>query len=353
MRYFFIWLFLVSLIVFRYFTSRPVYNNGQKIRITSVVREEPTRYSLYQKISLAGLKVYLPNYPEIYYGEKVVVEGVVNAGELIDPVLVKKEPSRFFLYKLRAKIVEFYQRSLPEPHASLVGGISLGSKGSLPQDFWEALKSTGTAHVVVASGMNVTMVASFLVGVLVLFIKRRKALIFALVGIWAYVALSGFEAPIIRAAIMGSIAFGAGQLGRVYSAWRALTIAGAAMLLIFPDWAGDLGFILSFVATASLILFQTRVQKAVSFIPGVFREGISTSLAAQIGVAPILFVTFGQFNILSPVINGLILWTIPFIMILGITGGLIGLLIPVAGQAILYLNYPLTLWFSAVINLFS
>ena len=46
------------------------------------------------------------------------------------------------------------------------------------------------------------------------------------------------------------------------------------------------------------------------------------SLAAQIGMIPILFVTFGQFNIWSPVVSVLTLWTIPYIMILGSGGGI-------------------------------
>jgi hypothetical protein len=69
------------------------------------------------------------------------------------------------------------------------------------------------------------------------------------------------------------------------------------------------------------MLFEKRLRKALKFTPEVLKEGLSTSFAAQIGVAPILFVTFGQFNILFPLINALVLWTIPYIMILGSVGG--------------------------------
>jgi hypothetical protein len=88
-------------------------------------------------------------------------------------------------------------------------------------------------------------------------------------------------------------------------------------------------------------------------VPGIFREGFSTSLAAQIGVAPILFVTFGQFNLLSPIINALVLWTIPPITIIGGIGGIIGLMIPFFGKLILLLSYPLTSWFIWIVELFS
>ena len=352
MKYLF-WGALLTLVFVRYFSSKPTYLDGQRLRVEGVVRQEPSRFSYYQKISLAGLKIYLPKFPEIYYGDKIVVEGTVQKGKLESAVLVLKEDQKGLFSGFRKRVVGFFQRSLPEPHAALVAGISLGAKGSLPKDFWDNLTKTGTAHVVVASGMNVSLVASFLIGILVLFLNRKKALILALSGIWIYTLISGFEAPIIRAAVMGSIAFSAQELGRVYSAWRALVLTGLILLIIVPGWLTDLGFILTFVATASILVFQRKVEKFVSFVPQLLRGDFSTTLAAQIGVSPILFVTFGQFNILSPVINVLVLWTVPVITILGIVGGVAGLVIPVLGRAVLYLSYPLTTWFIAVVRLFG
>jgi competence protein ComEC len=232
-----------------------------------------------------------------------------------------------------------YQKSLPEPHASLLAGLTLGSKAGLPASFWETLKKTGTAHVVVASGMNVTLVAGFLIGILVILLPRKKAIPLALAGVWTYSLLSGFDAPIVRAAIMGSVTFIAQALGRLQAASRALFLSAALMLIIKPDWITDLGFILSFVATASLMLFERKIASLIRFVPGIFREGLSTSLAAQIGVAPILFATFGQFSLLSPIINALVLWTIAPITIIGGIGGIIGLASITAGKAIIFLSY--------------
>ena len=352
MKYLF-WGLLVSLVFIRYFSTKPEYIDGQKLRIEGIVRQEPSRFSYHQKISLAGVSIYLEKYPEIYYGDRVVVEGTVKKGELENAVLISKEEERGAFSGFRKRVVGFFQKSLPEPHAALVAGISLGAKGSLPKGFWDNLTKTGTAHVVVASGMNVSLVASFLIGVLVTFMNRKRALILALGGIWIYTLISGFEAPIVRAAVMGSIAFSAQELGRVYSAWRALVVTGLILLIIVPAWVTDLGFILSFVATASILVFQKKTEKLFAFVPRLARGDFSTTTAAQIGVSPILFVTFGQFNILSPVINVLVLWTVPVVTILGIVGGVVGLIVPVLGKGILYLSYPLTSWFIAVVRLFG
>ena len=352
MRYVF-WIILVIIIFVRIITTQPDFSDGDKVRISTKVSSEPIKYDTSQRLILFGLKTYLPNYPEINYGDKVVVEGIVEDGKLTDPMLVGLEPAIGRLYKTRNNIIKVYQKSLPEPHASLLAGLTLGSKAGLPASFWEALKKTGTAHVVVASGMNVTLVASFLIGILIIFLPRRKAIPLALVGVWSYSLLSGFDAPIVRAAIMGSVAFTAQAFGRLQTASKALFFSAALMLIIKPDWITDLGFILSFVATTSLMLFERKIASLIRFVPGIFREGLSTSLAAQIGAAPILFATFGQFSLLSPIINALVLWTIAPITIIAGIGGILGLFSVVAGKMIIFLAYPLTTWFIWIVKVFG
>lgn len=353
------WFLLILLVFLRQVTDRPIYQDGDRIRIATRVTSEPIRYANSQGLSLVGLKIYLPKFPEISYGDYVVVEGVVENVEghsgkrLKNAVLIKSEEGSGFLYQIRKQLINVYQKSLPMPHSALVSGVTLGSKANLPADFWEALKATGTAHVVVASGMNVTLVANFLINFLVLFLPRRRAVFVALVGIWSYSLLSGFDAPIVRAAIMGSIGFSAQALGRLYDAWRGLFASVLAMLIVKPEWISDLGFILSFVATASLILFERKIRTKLVRLPSIVREDFSTSLAAQIGVAPILWATFGQFNFLSPVVNALVLWTIAPITIIGMISGLVGLIVPLLARLILFVTYPMTSWFVYVVQLFS
>jgi len=348
-----VWIFLIGLIIFRFFSTLPKYKDGQKVRITQKVTSEPVRYSFYQSFNLSGLTVYIPKFPEVTYGDSVVVEGTVEGRKLSNAKLIEVSEGRGPLVRVRKRLIDFYQSALPQPYSGLIAGVVLGSKAGLSEDFWDDLKVTGTAHVVVASGMNVTLVTGFLVGMVTIFLPRRKAIPLAIAGIWVYSLISGFDAPIVRAAVMGSVAFLAQWAGRVVTAWKALFLSAACMLIAWPQWLTDLGFILSFVATTCLLLFEARVRKVFSFLPNIIREGFSTSLAAQIGVAPIIFVTFGQFNLLSPLINALILWTIAPITILAGLSGILGLVIPLAGKLILYLSYPLTFWFVKVVTLFS
>jgi len=80
MKRYLIWFLLIFLIVFRYFTTRPVYKNGDTVRITTTVYSDPIDYTTSQGVKVGGLILYLPTFPEINYGDKIFVEGVINNG---------------------------------------------------------------------------------------------------------------------------------------------------------------------------------------------------------------------------------------------------------------------------------
>ncbi len=353
MKQFFFWFIIIFLIIFRYFSTRPVYVNGDTVRVTATVYSDPINYPDSQSIKAGGLKIYLPLFPEIYYGDHIVVTGIIENGKLADAKLISVNKNQGFGSGVRNKIIAFYQKILPQPMSGLTAGITLGSKGTITADFWNKVKVTGVAHVVVASGTNVTFVVSFLMMFLTYLLPRRKAIPFVILGIILYLFLSGFDAPLVRAAIMALLAFWSEGSGRMVGSWRNLFLTVGVMLVIQPDWITDIGFALTFVSSASIMLFEKRIAEKLKFIPEILKEGLSTSFAAQIGVAPILFVTFGQFNILSPVINALVLWIVPYIMILGVLGGAAGLVFPFLGKLILWLGYPLLWWFSTVVNIFG
>jgi len=353
MKKFVFWFFLVLLVIIRIFTSQNSLPDGTKIKITSKVVSEVIEYSKYQRIILEGYAVYLPAVEDVEMGDKLVVEGVVEKGKLKDVVLIKKEKGSNNLYRIRQQILSFYQKVMPTPFSGLLGGMVLGSKSGISNDFWQVLRNTGTAHVVVASGMNVSLMVNLLISFLVLFVSRKYALVLTTFGIFIYASLTGFEAPIVRASIMTVATFGAQILGRRYSASRILFLTAILMLLYKPLWLKDLGFILSFASTLTILLFDIKINRLLWFVHKIFRESVSTSLAAQIGVAPIIFLTFNQFNILSPLINGIILWTVPLVTIFGAIAGILSLIFPFLAKILLYLIFPLMWFFVTIVKIFA
>jgi len=355
MNRYLIWIIILLVVILRYisyFSSSHQLQNG-RLRISGTVKEEPGVFDNAQQLKLQGYKIYVPLHPSVSYGDKVIVEGEAIDGVIKKGTLVSLEETANPLYSFRKRLLQFYSSTLPTNMAALVAGCVIGSKQLLTSEFWDKLTATGTAHVVVASGMNVTIISKFILDLLVLFLPRRKAIPFTFLFVWLYAALAGFGAPIIRASVMGSLTFTAQEVGRIGSALRAFVITSVGMLLFKPEWLWDISFLLTCTATLSILLLQKPIDAKLKRVPEILRNDFTTSLAASVGVSPILWWNFGQFNILSPLINALVLWTIAPITIIGGIGGIVGLVIPVLGKGLLYLIYPFAWWFTTVIGFFS
>ena len=238
-----------------------------------------------------------------------------------------------FLDGLRESIAAFIRSGLPEPQASLLLGIILGIKSGFPPDFYEALRVTGTLHVVVVSGFNISVITNTLAKALI-FISLRVRIFVTLAFLTAFVLLVGATPPVVRAALMGSIALIGTVFGRQNDALRALLITVIVMLILQPSWAGELSFQLSFLATLGLILAFPLLDRLVPG-RGFLRSDFLTTISAQILVWPLLAYYFGTVSVLSLLVNALILWTIPIITYIGLVTATIGMVINGASSLIL------------------
>lgn len=345
---FFVLLFTLRLVTF----NQPQFLSGTKIKITGTLHQEPRIVGNLQKFSLVGIEIKTWKYPEYHYGDKLLVTGVIKENSLEFPEIETEEERRrkgevlVWINRLRLKIESTYRRTLPEPQASLLSGIVLGSKSGMPYDFYQALRQTGTLHVVVASGMNVSILAGTLISFLVLFISRRIAVILSFILIWFYVVLAGAEIPVIRAGIMGTLTFLAQGLGREEDAWRGLGLAAGILLFQNPQNLFDLGFQLSFAATFGILFFGPTFSRLFSGVPKQIRFDLSQTLGAQIVTLPIIVLNFGYYSPLSPLVNFLVVSILPWIMRLG-------LLVAFGGQIFAWLTLPFLTYFVWIVKLFS
>lgn len=222
---------------------------------------------------------------------------------------------------------------LPEPHGSLLEGILLGIKTSMSKSFYDALINTGTVHVIAASGFNITLVAKVTISSLSLILSKKKALILSFVTIAMYAWLAGASPAVIRASLMGFLAFGAVLLGREYWASWGLIVSSLVMVLYDVTMLENVSFWLSVASTAGILwlspVFATWVKRFVAnhkgFIGrlGLFKlsqviiNDFSTTLGATLMTWPIIWLVFDRVSWLSPFVNVFVLWLVPPIMLIG------------------------------------
>jgi len=308
---------LLSSFFARLLSLEPPKQAGQ-VKFSATLLQVPKVYDRWQYFVIDGYGVRASSDLRLSYGDRLEIAGEVEEGKLNEPEIriVGVSTWQKNLFSLRETLKEKITAALPEPQAALLAGVLLGAKEDLPADFGDALRKTGTIHVVVVSGYNISVVAGFLIG-LSRFIRRQYAIFLGLVGIAFYTFLVGADAPAVRAAIMASAAFFATLLGRQRFPLYFLASAAFLMILVKPAVVGDTGFQLSFLATTGVILFQEKILHFFRFLPRVISDDLATTLAAQSLVVPVIFYHFGSVSAMSPVANAAVLWTIPLVTILG------------------------------------
>ncbi|MDE1970851.1 MAG: ComEC/Rec2 family competence protein [Patescibacteria group bacterium] len=270
------------------------------------------------------------------------------------------------LLELKTVFAHNIQRSIPDPYASFGISLLMGKSG-IPAELSQAMRLTGTTHLVALSGFNISVMSVYLFSFLLwLRIHRKIALLLSGIIIIVFVIMMGAEASLVRAAVMGELVIVAGLLGRPYSFWRAVLCAACGMVVLNPViLINDVGFQLSFLATLGLALllpiFDTRFGGGETVFD--WKMNFFATCASQIMVFPILINTFGIFSPLSLVTNVLILSVIPATMLVVFMVGLCGFVSSMFAAAIgliaslllgyeigvirLFSTIPLTLTFSA------
>jgi competence protein ComEC len=234
---------------------------------------------------------------------------------------------RHELVLLRERLADGIASVLPEPEASLGAGIALGTRRVIEPSLNRALTETGTAQIVVASGYNITVVASLTLGALAWIVGRRWASLLTLLAIAAYAVFVGLYPSVLRAAIMGAIVLFAGLAGRPHSGMRALLIASAGMVAVSPRAVTDLSFLLSVFGTAGLFVLAQPLTEAMERalrlddnVRGVRVLGRgavaagATTLAAMAGSLPIMLASFQTLSLSAIPANLILFPFVPAIM---------------------------------------
>jgi competence protein ComEC len=284
-----------------------------------------------------------------FWGDYLARQGIYSTMDFAQLRLEERPQGLDFLRGIdvvRGRLQQLCETLLPEPQASLLAGILVGGKAGMPQDFRDALNTTSTSHLIAVSGYNVTVVAGVAQLLALRFLARRKATLLALAAVWGYSLLTGLPPSATRAAIMGTMSLASILVGRDSDALPFLCLSGAVMVGLDPQMLYDLGFQLSFLATAGLVLLEPTVRNGLGRlrIPGWLASSLSVTLAAQIATLPVLAANFHTLSLVSPLSNLLIAPILPGLMATGAAAVALGAVALPLGQvaapiAWLYLTY--------------
>lgn len=228
-------------------------------------------------------------------------------------------------------------RALPEPYASFAGGIVIGGKSGLGDDLENDFIRSGLVQIIVLSGYNIMVVAEWIILLAQFFRASRIAsALFGALALLLFVAVAGVSATALRATLMALIALYARATGRSYAAGRALLLVIGAMVAYTPlSLVYDPGFDLSVAATAGLIWLAPLLEARITFLKNAYaKNALTTTLAAQIAVLPLLLYETGNLSFVSIPANLAVIFVTPLAMgaaaLAGAGGIIFGAWLPIA-----------------------
>lgn len=212
-------------------------------------------------------------------------------------------------------------RSFPADQQAMFGGFVLGDGRDQPPGVVDDFRGAGLTHLLVVSGQNVAFVLALFAPMLAFFGLRGR-LVAGVVLLVLFGVLTRWEPSVLRAEAMASISMLATFLGRPISTIRVLALAVTGLLLVDPLLVGSVGFLLSTGACAGIALLARPLSRVVP-LP------LAVTLAAQVGVAPVLIPVFGGVPLASlpanllavPAAGPLMAWGMSAGAVAGVTGG--------------------------------
>jgi competence protein ComEC len=372
--------------------AETAYSDLKLITFTGLVNDNPQRRLDHQKIIISSLLfnqekisglvlIKVPLYPKYTYGDQLQITCALQVPMQFEKFDYAKYLARYHIYSvcynaqikvvkqnqgnvvkaklmaLKLKIEDTINKNLVEPQSSILVGLLIGTTYGIDPELGRNFNLTGTSHIIAISGMHITLLASYVMNILLSLGCWRKTAFYSTTAfIIFYVSLIGFMPSAVRAGIMGFLVLLALNIGRVNLSLNSIFFAGAIMVLINPlTVIVDLGFQFSFLAVLGLIYFQKSVEKVFYFLPTFLgiKENLSTTLAAQILTLPWLVFKLGNLSLIAPVANLLILPLSAPMIICGLLAVIIGLILPIMAPIFFWLNWVILGYFVIMVEKLS
>src|SRR6056297_1535842 len=303
---------------------------------------EPVIPKSHQRIN-AGIELYAfpekRNPHEFDYSKWLKSQSISAHGELVN-LKYSSPAARSGWVQIRQGFLSRIDRFFSEDEASLAKALFIGYKKELTEDARQAFSRAGLSHIMAVSGMHV----GFIVAPFWLLIPwlwrwtwgKYVGLVLLTLLLFSYAGITGFSASVSRASIMAWLLTYGKLFQKIRHSVNLLAAAAIILLIIQPSDLFDVGFQLSFSAVMIILLVMPEAQRLIPIRYRYNRVGglmtiILISVIVQLGLFPILSAYFGEFSLMGPIANALV------VPLLGVVVPA-GLLISISGNWFGYIS---------------
>lgn len=224
--------------------------------------------------------------------------------------------------------------------AALASGVIFGRAEDIDAEDERRFLRAGLWHLVAASGQNVALVAALCVwSALLAGGTRLHGVLLAVVAIPTYVLVVGGGPSIVRAGVMGELGLLAWLAGRLRDPWHGVAVAAAGLVWFAPGTHRSLGFQLSFVCVAALLVWCGPVTRWLEErrLPGWLAAAVAATLVCSAATAPILALRTGEAPLVGTLANLVAVPLASAILLIGLPAAVLTLVSPLVATPLWWL----------------
>ena len=185
--------------------------------------------------------------------------------------------------------------------AGIIQALIYGERTNIENDIVNSYQSLGLIHLLAISGLHVSLMTGMFYFLCIRFgVTRESASILLLCLLPAYIVIAGGSPSVIRSVLMCLLMLATIMWWKKSSMLDVISFVCICMLAINPYYLVNIGFQLSFMVSASLILSSRAIFK---HYPNTFTSLFAVSFLSQIASLPILLFHFFEFSLLSLPLN--------------------------------------------------
>lgn len=210
-----------------------------------------------------------------------------------------------------------FYNSLSRENADIILSIILGNVDYLDESLYDNIKLMGLAHIFAVSGSHIVLMYGALLFVFRLCcLGRRASWTITWILIWFYGFLIGFPVTVMRALVMFTLLFGAEVFYRKYSSLNSIGLAALILTVYNPYWLFDAGFLLSFSAALSLIVYNRYIVRNM-LTDNIILRTVYLYLFLQLFTLPVIAYYFNYVPVMGILYNLLLLNIFTVILMYG------------------------------------
>lgn len=207
--------------------------------------------------------------------------------------------------------------SLNYENADVILSVILGDVDYLDESFYDNIKLMGLAHIFAVSGSHIVLMYGFLLSVLKFCgLSHTISWVVTWVIIWIYGFLIGFPLSVMRTLVMFTLLFGAELFYRKYNSLNSIGLAALILTVYNPFWLFDAGFLLSFSAALSIIVYNKYIVKNL-LTDNIILKTTYLYLFLQLFTLPVIAYYFNYVPLMGILYNLLLLPMFTVILIYG------------------------------------